>query len=1050
MPKRVYFIVFFFLIVSCRVMSQPVMDSLVMWVRADSGVVLSGSNVTQWNDLSGHVNHATQANPSQQPVFIDSAINDLPVIRFDGTDLLNNPNLNLKTVEIFMVAKGNNFGNQYLGIGNGYFVNWGFSSIPIIYLQNSNYRYFSPIQEYGKYQVHDFGFANGDAFLPTTFLKINNIALTPSSGSEDSTFVLQDLRIGANELNGDIVEILVYNYLLPDSLRQVNHEYLFNKYAPPVSLGPDISVPYGFCDTTLYAGTRFTSFLWSTGDTAESITLNSGGTYWVSVTDIFGFNSTDTIFVNKPSLHINDTLACFGTTVNMNSGLGTAYNFLWSTGDTISSITIDSAGQYWLNVSDSLGCSIIDTFNLVLDSFALQASLGPDRSACRGDILGLVSGFMQADTYLWSDNSGNPQILINAPVGSDTSYSVTVTDVGGCQMIDSIQLFIHGDVPTVNFESDSVCPGLLTHFTDLSITVPPALANAWQWVFGDGDSSTLQNPNHTFSAPGTYNCTLLVTTDSGCQKSISLPVIVWAKPTVHFSPTNGCSGTNVHFIDHSTNTLGTNNSWLWDFGLPGNLDTSSLQDPWFTYSSSDTFNVTLIVSSEAGCSDTLSRNIVIKESPLADFSFTHSCMNEKVFFTDLTQTHPWTEIQEWKWFFGDGDSSSVINPSHIYTAEGNYNASLNLRSLNGCIVSATKIIEVYNLPTAYIAYPVFCKNLPTQLHDASLITGDTITDWLWNINGNNYSILQNPFYTPADTGNIDVSLIVATQNGCADTVVTYYSVYPNPHADFSFDPEYGTAPDSVNFSNLSTGESSWEWSFGDSGFSTLENPTYTYYNTGIYDIVLTVYSPFGCPDSMTQKIYIIKLITDIAVQKTYATLDGNSLYLTADILNTGTRKLDGLNLEARYNGSSSISEYWDGTLQPGESLHYAFNASFQIPNGKTVDYACVTAVIPGFDPDDFPANNEQCAVLNDAFVVSDPYPNPVSGNVNLDIILPFSDQMTVMVYDDIGKKIADLYSGDADEGYTRIMFDTESLLKGVYNIRVKFRDKTEVRQFVKY
>jgi PKD repeat protein len=1050
MRAFIVFIFFFLISISCS-FSQPLQDSLAMWVRADSGVVFStGSSVSQWSDLSGNAFHATQSTPAQQPTYVAGILNGYPVIHFDGNDLLNNPGLNLRTVEIFMVAKGNNFGNNFLGFGGGYNVNFLGSLSPIIYLEPVNFRYFIPIQETGIFQFHDFGFANGDAFLPATFLRINNVALTPSNGSEDSTFVLQDLRIGSTELNGDIAEILVYKYHLSDSLKQIVYSYLFNKYAPPVFLGPDINEAYNLCPVTLDAGARFTSFLWSTGDTTESIAVNSSGTYWVSVTDIFGFTSTDTIFVNKPSLHINDTLACFGTTVNMICGLGTAYDFLWSTGDTNSSINIDSAGLYWLNINDSIGCSIIDTFNLVVDSFALQASLGPDRSVCSGEILGLVSGSLQADTYLWSDNSGNPQILINAPSGSYINYSVTVTDVGGCQMIDSIQLFIHGDVPNVSFKSDSVCPGLLTHFTDLSTAVPPSLPDEWLWTFGDGDSSTLQNPNHTFNTSGIYNCTLLVTTDSGCQKSLSLPVVVWAKPSVYFTPSNGCSGVEVPFIDHSTNTLGTNNSWLWDFGLPGNLDTSSLQDPLFAYSLADTFNVTLIVNSLAGCSDTSSRNIVIKESPVADFSYTHSCVNEEVFFTDLTQTHPWTEIQEWKWLFGDGDNSSMINPSHTYTAAGNYNVSLNVKSLNGCVIEVTKNIQVYNLPAAYIVYPVFCKNLPTQFHDASLITGDTITDWLWNIDGSNYSILQNPFYTPADTGNIDVSLIVTTQNGCADTVVTYYSVYPSPHADFSFDPEYGTAPLPVKFTNLSTGDTTWEWEFGDSGFSSLESPTYTYNNTGIYDIVLTVYSLFGCPDSMTQKIYIIKLITDIAVQKTYATLDGNNLNLAADILNTGTRKLDGINIEARYNGSSSISEYWDGTLQPGESLHYIFNASFQIPTGQTVDYACVTAVIPGFDPDDFPANNEQCAVLNDAFVVSDPYPNPVNGNVNLDIILPFSDQMTVMVYDDIGKKIADLFSGDADEGYTRITFDTERLLKGIYNIRVKFRDKTEVRQFVKY
>ena len=83
--------------------------------------------------------------------------------------------------------------------------------------------------------------------------------------------------------------------------------YLMNKYAPPVSLGPDTTIAHGFCPYTLYAGPRFTSYLWSTGSTADSIVVNESGDYWVEVVDIFGRTSRDTIHVQYPYTALPDS-----------------------------------------------------------------------------------------------------------------------------------------------------------------------------------------------------------------------------------------------------------------------------------------------------------------------------------------------------------------------------------------------------------------------------------------------------------------------------------------------------------------------------------------------------------------------------------------------------------------------------------------------------------------------------------------------------------------------------------------------------------------------
>ena len=88
------------------------------------------------------------------------------------------------------------------------------------------------------------------------------------------------------------------------------------------------------------------------------------------------------VIVNKPSLNLNNTSICQFSSAIINSHLNHDYNFLWSTAETDSAITISNAGKYWLTVNDTLGCSITDTFFVSIDSFPSKVSLGPDVAMC--------------------------------------------------------------------------------------------------------------------------------------------------------------------------------------------------------------------------------------------------------------------------------------------------------------------------------------------------------------------------------------------------------------------------------------------------------------------------------------------------------------------------------------------------------------------------------------------------------------------------------------------------------------------------------------------
>ncbi len=166
--------------------------------------------------------------------------------------------------------------------------------------------------------------------------------------------------------------------------------------------------------------------------------------------------------------------------------------------------------------------------------------------------------------------------------------------------------------------------------------------------------------------------------------------------------------------------------------------------------------------------------------------------------------------------------------------------------------------------------------------------------------------------------------------------------------------------------------------------------------------------------------------------------------MQATLLNNGTHAVDELTLKARFNGSNLIAETRTGTLLPGEIAEYTFNAGFELSPDETVDYTCVEVEITG-QSDDHPENNTLCDVLNETFAVSNPYPNPFTAEVSVDVILPFADIVSVKAYNDEGQLIANIFEGKADKGYTRFAWDASALPAGSYTIEVRFRDQRATR-----
>ena len=162
--------------------------------------------------------------------------------------------------------------------------------------------------------------------------------------------------------------------------------------------------------------------------------------------------------------------------------------------------------------------------------------------------------------------------------------------------------------PTASFTHS--CSGLTCDFTDTSSDSDGTIAS-WNWDFGDGGSSTAQNPSHTYAADGTYTVSLTVTDDVGDTDSASQNVSVSSGPT-NSAPTasfmHSCSGLTCDFTDTSSDSDGTIASWNWDFGDGGS---STAQNPSHTYAADGTYTVSVTVTDDVGDTDTASQNVTV-------------------------------------------------------------------------------------------------------------------------------------------------------------------------------------------------------------------------------------------------------------------------------------------------------------------------------------------------------------------------------------------------------------------------------------------------------
>jgi PKD repeat protein len=301
-------------------------------------------------------------------------------------------------------------------------------------------------------------------------------------------------------------------------------------------------------------------------------------------------------------------------------------------------------------------------------------------------------------------------------------------------------------------------------------------AKSLNWDFGDGTSSTEQNPLHTYSMTGTYTVNLTAINTKGTDSKLAA-INVLAKPVppvadFNSNVTSGNVPLSVQFMDLSKNAT----SWNWNFGDGA---TSDQQQPVHTYSTAGIYIVNLTASNTYGTDSKLATITVTAKPALPDAAFTSSLTTGKaplaVQFTDLSKGSP----AKWYWDFGDKGTSTDQNPTHTYSKAGIYTVKLIVtNNLGSNKVIKPKYIVVTTAqkkPTASFSSNVTTGNAPLRVAFSNASTGSP-TSWKWTFGDGGTSKEMNPIHTYTRAGKYTVSLTVSNAAGSSTVINPGYIV----------------------------------------------------------------------------------------------------------------------------------------------------------------------------------------------------------------------------------------------------------------------------------
>ncbi len=485
---------------------------------------------------------------------------------------------------------------------------------------------------------------------------------------------------------------------------------------------------------------------------------------------------------------------------------GTISQYEWGFGDgstdngaLIPSKTYSTHGNYTLKlrVESALGCADSLTQPIVVHPQMAPRIQIIDSFVCvRGNFFNLNASsssipYGSITAYEWDFDDGTAQTGVNIGIKNFNYYDTfairlrTWSDKG-CS--DSIfRRIVVYPQPTAQFMvNDSIQCFDKNHAFSFdasasSVPSPWAGITEYAWTSSDGTQSTgVQWLNKAYASRGVYTTQLRVKTQDGCRDTLEKQILFYPamQPAFTTPDTAQCFNEHAFVFDASSSTipLGSIQNFTWKYE---DFTTSTgMQSPPKRFADFDTFTVWLITTSNEFCEDSVSREVIVFESPLANFSIPETCLKQASVFTDLSRiTHD--TLISWLWEYGDLASDTLQNAVHYYKAVNRYDVRLEVQSHNNCFHDTLMpaVAWVKPLPISRFGYQRSNFDFEKMNYDFTDLSTDAIT-WNWSFGDGQTSVAQNPKIEYADTAHYPVELIVSNAFSCLDT--SYQTVWALP------------------------------------------------------------------------------------------------------------------------------------------------------------------------------------------------------------------------------------------------------------------------------
>ncbi len=459
-----------------------------------------------------------------------------------------------------------------------------------------------------------------------------------------------------------------------------------------------------------------------------------------------------------------------------------------------------------------------------------------------------------------------PSAPITIAYPSIGSYNVVLEDSNLCGIDTKTITVTIVNPPTAGVIAPSIplCQGSAVTFTNTSGT-----GYSYKWDFGDGGgfvSFPFGPKSHTYASAGNYTVSLVALVAGGgsaCIDTDKVVVNILPQPIANFSVSSnvGCDNiSGVTFTDLSSSAT----VWNWSFGN-GNTFNGLLPPPQ-NYTATGNYAALLTVTAANSCANSFTVPITVYAKPVAAFSPAAACVSAVASFTDNSTIGFGGPIISWDWNFGDGSStatSSVQNPTHVFTTQNTYTAQLIVNTAH-CADTVLQNIIINVNPTAdFTLTPISgCLTLSVNFTNTSI----NATSYNWNLGNGATSSFTNvsQVYTNTLSTNksYTISLTAQTFAGCADTHTAVVTVFSKPSASFTINAPSGCSPIAATFTNNSIGSTSFIWTFGD-GASSNSSATvisHIYTNSTLLlqtnTVQLVAINSAGCRDSTSLNVQI--------------------------------------------------------------------------------------------------------------------------------------------------------------------------------------------------